>query len=328
MNTPPPFPSKQLIARSYKVFAEPFVLARLDPTLRIAQRLYKMFTELFSMNAEAKIGLFVAAVAALLGVKFLFANNTSVPSESKKESKPALDAKEYKKFKLQKKIIVNHNTRIFRFELPNATDRLGLPIGQHISLRATVNGKEVYRPYTPISSDDDLGYFDLLIKVYEKGQMTTFVDNLFVGDSIDVKGPKGLFNYKPNMFKHIGMLAGGTGITPMLQVIKAIVSNPEDKTKVSLVFGNITEEDILLKKELDQVSENYPNISIYYVLNNPPQKGWTQGVGFISQDIIQQQLPAPSEGVKVCLCGPTVMNKAMTGHLLALNFKEEDIFTF
>lgn len=56
--------------------------------------------------------------------------------------------------------------RRYRFALPHPSDVLGLPIGQHISVSAEINGKEIMRSYTPTSSDDNLGYFDLLIKVY------------------------------------------------------------------------------------------------------------------------------------------------------------------
>ncbi|EFA75848.1 NADH-cytochrome b5 reductase [Heterostelium album PN500] len=287
-----------------------------------------MITDFLQSYPEAKVGILVAAVAAILGLKLLIGGGPSKESEQKKESKVALDAKEYKKFPLKEKFIVNHNTRIFRFGLPHPSDRLGLPIGQHISVRATVNGKEAYRPYTPISSDEDLGHFDLLIKVYDKGVMSGYIDKMFIGDLLEVRGPKGLFNYEPNMFKNIGMLAGGTGITPMYQVIKAILRNPADKTNISLVFGNIAEEDILLRKELDELAAAHPEqFKLFYVLNTPP-KGWSQGSGFITQEIIQTHLPAPADDTKVVLCGPPVMNKAMTGHLTQLNYPESAIFSF
>jgi len=81
-----------------------------------------------------------------------------------------------------------------------------------------VDGEEVVRSYTPSSSNSDKGFFDLVIKVYPKGKMSQFIDKLKIGESIDVLGPTGRFEYEKNKFKHIGMLAGGTGITPMLQV--------------------------------------------------------------------------------------------------------------
>lgn len=105
---------------------------------------------------------------------------------------------------------------------------------------AEINGKQISRSYTPTSSDDDLGHFDLLIKVsdqegkekqefgntqillklqsYPTGNISRLFSELKVGDEMAVRGPKGNFNYTPNMCRAIGMIAGGTGITPMLQV--------------------------------------------------------------------------------------------------------------
>jgi cytochrome-b5 reductase len=64
----------------------------------------------------------------------------------------------------QESSIVNTFAR-FRFGLPNKDDVLGLPIGQHISIMAEINGKQISRSYTPTSLDEDKGHFDLLIKV-------------------------------------------------------------------------------------------------------------------------------------------------------------------
>lgn len=61
---------------------------------------------------------------------------------------------------------ISHDTRRFRFGLPSDQHILGLPVGQHIYLSAQVNGQLVIRPYTPVSSDDDKGYIDLVVKVY------------------------------------------------------------------------------------------------------------------------------------------------------------------
>lgn len=74
------------------------------------------------------------------------------------------------------------------------------------------------RSYTPTSLPESKGYFELLVKTYENGNISKFLDNLNIGDFIEVKGPKGNFSYSPNMVESLGMIAGGTGLTPMLQV--------------------------------------------------------------------------------------------------------------
>jgi cytochrome-b5 reductase len=103
-----------------------------------------------------------------------------------------------------------------------------------------------------------------------------------------VKGPKGAMVYTPNMVKHFGMICGGTGITPMLQVIRAIIRGREagDRTKVDLIFANVNPEDILLKEDLDALAREDPHFKIYYVLNNPPEK-WSGGVGFVTAEMIK-----------------------------------------
>jgi cytochrome-b5 reductase len=140
---------------------------------------------------------------------------------------PILDKREFRQFKLIKKTIISPNTAIYRFQLPTGRG-LELPIGQHISVRAIIDGKEVVRSYTPTSLSTDLGYFELLIKSYPTGQLSKWFGELELGAMVDVRGPKGNFLYRPNMCRSIGMIAGGTGLTPMLQVIKCIQALPID----------------------------------------------------------------------------------------------------
>jgi cytochrome-b5 reductase len=99
------------------------------------------------------------------------------------------------------------------------------------------------------------------------------------------------------------------------QLCRAIFSNPKDTTKVTLIFGNITEDDILLKSELAQLEKQFPGrFKAFYALDNPPED-WRQEKGFITKDLLQKVLPAPSEGdkVKVFVCGPPGLYKAISG---------------
>ena len=107
--------------------------------------------------------------------------------------------------RLVEKHNVSHDTRRFVFELPSPNHILGLPVGQHIYLSAKVDGALVVRPYTPVTSDEDLGHMDLVIKVYFKnvhpkfpdgGKMSQYLENMKIGDTIDVRGPSGLLVYK------------------------------------------------------------------------------------------------------------------------------------
>jgi len=262
----------------------------------------------FAQNAliPVIISLMVVGVSGIVASKFF-------------SKKPALDPKEYKKFKLIAKTVVSPNTAIYRFGLPNPDDRLGLPIGQHISVAAEINGKEISRSYTPISSDDDLGFFELLIKSYPTGNISKLFGEMNVGDFIDVRGPKGQFVYKANMVSAFGMIAGGTGITPMLQIIRAILKNPSDRTKIGLIFANVNKADILLMEEIDKLASKHSNFKVHYVLNNPPDN-WKGGVGFVTSDMIKEYCPAYSEDAKILLCGPPPMIAAMTKCVVELGW--------
>lgn len=151
--------------------------------------------------------------------------------------------------------------------------------------------KEVVRSYTPISSDEDRGFFDLMIKSYPTGNISKFMGSMNIGEKMKVKGPKGAMVYTPNMVRHFGMIAGGTGITPMLQIIRAIVrmrprNGGNDKTQVDLIFANVNYEDILLREDLEALAKEDPDFRVHHVLNNPPEK-WDGGTGFVTADMIK-----------------------------------------
>ncbi|KAK0505866.1 ferredoxin reductase-like C-terminal NADP-linked domain-containing protein [Armillaria luteobubalina] len=232
-----------------------------------------------------------------------------------------LDPSTWQDFPLVKKTQVSPNTAVYRFSLPHPNDILGLPIGQHISISAEINGKDIMRSYTPVSSDDDRGHFELLIKSYEKGNISRHFATLKIGDTIRVKGPKGQFTYTPELIAHIGMIAGGTGITPMIQIIRAALKNPADRTVLSLIYANVNHEDILCKQELDDLQAQHPRsrFKVYYVLNNAPTT-WNGGIGFVTKDHIAEHLPGPELHSKVLMCGPPPMITAMKKHLDELKY--------
>ncbi|KAK4415362.1 NADH--cytochrome reductase 1 [Sesamum alatum] len=248
---------------------------------------------------------------------------------SSKKPKVCLDPENFKEFKLVKKTQLSHNVAKFKFALPTPTSVLGLPIGQHISCKGRDSqGEEVIKPYTPTTLDSDVGYFELVIKMYPQGRMSHHFREMREGDYLAVKGPKGRFKYQPGQVRAFGMLAGGSGITPMFQVARAILENPSDQTKVHLIYANVTYDDILLKDELDSLAKNYPQrFQVYYVLNQPPEV-WDGGVGFVSKEMIQAHCPPPASDIQVLRCGPPPMNKAMAAHLDALGYTAAMQFQF
>ncbi|KAN0061888.1 Cytosolic Fe-S cluster assembly factor nar1 [Thecaphora frezii] len=175
-------------------------------------------------------------------------------------SKPFLEPKRWKQTRLVSKTVVSPDSRIFRFALGHETQACGLPVGQHVFLRVkkrnpkTGEIETVQRAYTPYSGNSQLGYLDILIKVYfplpgvnggpafEGGKMTMALETIPLDASavesgdveIELKGPLGSFTYlganqirwKPTdrirTVRRLAMIAGGSGITPIWSTLKAI----------------------------------------------------------------------------------------------------------
>ncbi|KAF3392086.1 NADH-cytochrome b5 reductase 1 [Talaromyces pinophilus] len=234
-----------------------------------------------------------------------------------------LDPTTFQKLPLVKKEVLSTDSYRFVFALPRKDMMVGLPIGQHVSIRGLVDGKLIQRSYTPISNNADRGILELVIKVYPNGALTNgYFGKLEVGDQVEFRGPKGGIRYIPGMCKKIGMVAGGTGITPMYQLIRAICENPRDTTEVSLIYANRSESDILLRKELDAFARKYPeNVKIYYVLEQTPA-GWQGGSGYVTRDMMEDRLPVPSATTKIFLCGPPPMIESVKKSLGSLGFKQ------
>jgi nitrate reductase (NAD(P)H) len=241
-------------------------------------------------------------------------------------SNVALNSREKIPCKLLLKKTISHDVRLFRFALSNETQLLGLPVGKHIFLCATINEKLCMRAYTPTSGVDEVGYFDLIVKIYLKGVhpkfpngglMSQYLDSLSIGSILDIKGPLGHIEYtgkgnflvhgKHKFAKRLAMLAGGTGITPIYQVVQAILKDPEDLTEMHVMYANRSEDDILLREEMNEWAKKHERFKIWYVVQESKREGWEYSVGFINESILKQHVPPASQDTLALVCGPPPM---------------------
>merc|ERR1712039_48663 len=172
------------------------------------------------------------------------------------------------------------------------------------------------RPYTPITTNDQAGYFELLVKGYPTGVVSKYLTSLKPGDAVEVKGPFPKKPYTANMKKKVGMIAGGSGITPMLQVIKEILKNPADKTEITLIFCNQTPADILLRKVLEElVAKSNGQLKVLFVVDkNEKMEPGIHHIGYVTSSFLSSVLPTPSPDTLVYVCGPPPMLKAVAGN--------------
>lgn len=258
-----------------------------------------------------------------------------------------LNPKQWKSTRLASIVKISHDSRLFRFALDRDDQPLGLPTGQHCFVRIpTQDGEHIQRAYTPVSFTA-VGYVDFLVKVYfpnEKfpsgGRMSMAFEQLKVGDLVQLKGPLGAFTHcgkgvvrwqgKERRVRQYGLVCGGTGITPIMQVLRGVLSDAEDKEAcLSVLNGNRAESDILMRAELDKMAHQHQSrLRIHHTLSTPPD-GWAFGKGRMSQNDLLQHLPAPSPEHLICVCGPGPMQDSVLAGLQSLGWDvSKDVVVF
>ena len=157
---------------------------------------------------------------------------------------------------------------------------------------------------TPNITDQDAdqpGTITFMIKRYPGGKGSGKMHSLVPGDTMKFKTLHE-FDYKPNQFKHMTLIAGGSGITPIYQLTNAILQNPADKTKISLIYANNTPEDVLLKDEFEELERKFPGRfqKLFTVSKNGGGDGLHQG--YVTKDLLTKASPTKSD--KVLVSGP------------------------
>lgn len=231
----------------------------------------------------------------------------------------SVDPVKWNELELIDKTIVSRNAAIYRFKLLHEDEVLNVPTGHHVACCFNVDGKDEIRYYSPISNQFDMGFFDIMVKLYPTGKVLLRMAALKEGQTVLFRGPVGRLVYKTNMAKEIGLVAGGSGITPILQVITRIITTPEDTTKISLIYANETENDILLKAELDEMAKRYPGFSVHYTLTHPPAD-WQGSVGYVTRQMVETHLPKMDPEHRLFVCGPPEMKKSLIDIAVSLGW--------
>ena len=188
---------------------------------------------------------------------------------------------------------LSHDTKLFRFVSEKQNKPLApFRAGQYIGVSVEINGVRTSRPYSLVSSPNQLAYYELGIRKKTGGFVSPhLVDNAKIGDLFESTEPMGNLYYNPIFHgKNLVFIAGGCGITPFISFLRDIT----EKTvplNIWLIYGALTEKDILFRNELEDMQSRRNNLKIKFVLSEP-ESDWTGACGFITKDMISSDIGA------------------------------------
>ena len=213
---------------------------------------------------------------------------------------------------------VAHDVVLLRFALPNAERPLGLSTTACILVRGVARSglESTIRPYTPVSTNADVGTLTLLVKTYPEGRMSRHLGDLGVGGSVEaMHGAANVKKQYPFGVGHVVLLAGGSGITPMVQILHACLGNTSEGARVTLLYSNQAESDIIARSTLLawQASSRGRLTVVHTLTREPEGSGWGGRRGRIDRALIEQHVPSPSSSLLIFVCGTPGMYDSFSG---------------
>lgn len=238
------------------------------------------------------------------------------------------------------------NTRVYRFNLNGALQNTGLLVGQFVAIRGELDGETLTGYYSPVTRPDDIGIISILCRTDEKGgPIVRLLSSLKPGSACHMKAMGGLslqptpkqcvWNFQGRDVSKLSLLAGGTGLAPMVQIARAFIGQldlsqplPAD-AGVRIVYAAENSLDLAFIAFFEQLRSRFPTLVSYYLVLNDPPPGWTQGIGFVDPPLMKERLwfPPTSDSLTV-MCGPPIFEKIMCGNLSKLGFEPHLYYAF
>lgn len=261
---------------------------------------------------------------------FSFFKKSSKSENTEKKAEPAASGPHY--YDLTIKAIVNETKEAISIVFEQPQNKIQYKPGQFLTLIATINGKEVRRAYSLCSSpfvDADLA---VTVKRVEQGVMSNWLpENLKPGAKIRIMEPMGQFTteYDSKRKRHVIMFAGGSGITPMMSLIKSLL-HQEPETIVSLIYCNRDIDSIIFRDELEKWETKYEGrLHVIHILDNAPMN-WQGYSGLLNHDMLTKLFErVPDWGIEkttYLMCGPEGMMKNVETLLAERHIPQDKVF--
>lgn len=219
--------------------------------------------------------------------------------------------------------MVADDIREVHFKLPENCELDFVP-GQYVQVRVPHKKETVFRAYSLASTPGTKGEIELLVRHIPEGLGSTYIHQLQVGDPVTFTGPYGDFKLDESPDRALVCVGGGVGMAPMRSLLRHLAEVCPDK-ECWLFFGARTEEQLLYRRQFEQMTEQRPNFHLHFALSEPEKcPDWQGETGFIHQSVAQH-LP---QGIncQAFLCGPPKMLEAARQTLQAKGLPNEDIF--
>jgi ferredoxin-NADP reductase len=209
------------------------------------------------------------------------------------------------------------NVKSFRFPRPAS---LNYKAGQFMFVTIRNAKGEMKKHFTMSSSPTEKDFIEFTKKL-TGSDFSNALDALKLGDWVKIKAPFGSFTFEGKHNK-IGMLSGGIGITPLRSICR-FCTDMKLETKITLIYGNHSEGDIIFGNELKDMQKTNKNLQVIFTLTEP-SAGWNGHTGRINKELVTKEIPDYIERI-FYTCGPPAMVNGMSSLLRELNVPEEQI---
>lgn len=201
--------------------------------------------------------------------------------------------------------------------------------GQHYDVRLTApDGYQAQRSYSIASSPEQRGQIELTVERLEEGEVSTYMhDILIVGDQVELRGPiGGYFVWEASMGGPLLLVAGGSGIVPLMAMIRHRRASGSN-IPVRLLYSSRTYEDIIYREELDQIGMDHSGLEVFHTITRQVPQGWAGYVRRIDMKMLEEVARPLGKELTAYICGPTALVESVANGLVALGIPPAQVKT-
>ncbi|WP_281561085.1 MOSC N-terminal beta barrel domain-containing protein [Thalassomonas sp. RHCl1] len=221
----------------------------------------------------------------------------------------------------QKIVQETHDVKSFILtpEQGSASD-IAYQAGQHLPISLTIAGEKVNATYTLSSSPTRSGYLMITVKRVPGGRVSNYLHDEFnVGDNLNARAPGGKFHLNSADTSKVLLLSAGSGITPMLSMLKAMTDQALDNDVVFFHSAR-SEQDLIAKDEVAALALHHGNCRVSYTLTRSATPQWTDYQGHLTSHMLAK-IPDLRQR-QVFVCGPATFRENAKQLLLSLGLPE------